>query len=160
MICQACGVEAPTKQVEFRQNIGALFMRFHRKIKGNLCKSCVHKNFWKMTGITLAVGWLGMISLVVAPIFIVMNVVNYLRCAGMPPVPPMARPPELTDQIMTALHPQAQQIMARLNAGEDAKKIAADVAYTSGATPGQVVLYIRGLVKAAQQQRPLPPLKS
>jgi len=43
MICQACGVEAPTKQVEFRQNIGALIMRFHRTIKGQLCKSCVHK---------------------------------------------------------------------------------------------------------------------
>jgi len=78
----------------------------------------------------------------------------------MPPVPPMARPPELTDQVMTALHPQAQQIITRLNAGEDMKKVAADVAYSSGVTPGQAVLYIRGLVKTAQQQRPLPPVKT
>ncbi|MGB8355946.1 MAG: hypothetical protein WCD79_18760 [Chthoniobacteraceae bacterium] len=112
-----------------------------------------------MTGITLAVGWLGMISLVVAPIFIVINVVNYLRCLGMPPVPHMARPPELTNDVMTLLQPQAQGIMARLNAGEDAKVIAVDIASTSGATPGQVILYIRGLVRAAQLQRPLPPVK-
>ena len=151
MICQACGVEAPTKQVEFRQNIGALILRFHRKIKGELCKSCVHKNFWKMTLVTLTVGWLGMISLVVAPIFIIMNIVNYLSCMSLQPVPPMARPPELTEQVMTALHPQAQQIIARLNAGEDLKKVAADVAYTSGVTPGQAVLYIHGLVQAAQK---------
>ena len=160
MICQACGVEAPTKNVEFRQNIGALVLRFHRKIKGNLCKSCVHKNFWKMTLVTLTVGWLGMISLVVAPIFIVINIVNYLRCLGMPPVPPMARAPELTNDVMTLLQPQAQGIMARLNAGEDAKVIAVDIASTSGTTPGQVILYIRGLVRAAQLQRPLPPVKA
>ena len=35
MICQACGVEAPTKYVEFYQNIGAIFMRFHKSIQGN-----------------------------------------------------------------------------------------------------------------------------
>jgi len=151
MICNACGVEAATKQVQFHQNIGALVMRFHRHIKGELCKSCVHKNFWKMTMVNLTLGWWGMISLVVTPVFIVMNLVNYLRCVGMPPVSPTATPPELTEPAMTSLRPQTEQIVARLNAGEDVKKIAADVAYATGVTPGQVFLYIHALVQASQK---------
>ena len=44
-LCQACGVEAPTKYVEFHQNVGALVMRFHKSYKGHMCKSCIHKYF-------------------------------------------------------------------------------------------------------------------
>ena len=95
IICQVCGIEAPAQFVEFHQNIGTLFMRFHRKIRGRLCKSCVHKKYWKMTGITLGVGWLGMISIVIAPIFIIMNTVRYLAVLGMPPG---ARVPVLDEQ--------------------------------------------------------------
>jgi hypothetical protein len=43
--CQSCGVEAPTKYVEFYQNIGALFMRFSKSIKGILCKNCINHCF-------------------------------------------------------------------------------------------------------------------
>jgi len=45
MICEACGIESATKHVEYHQNIGALIMRFHKTIEGELCKSCVHKYF-------------------------------------------------------------------------------------------------------------------
>jgi hypothetical protein len=31
-ICQACGCVAPTKYVEFYQNIGALVMRYHKSV--------------------------------------------------------------------------------------------------------------------------------
>lgn len=44
MICQSCGVEAPTKYVAFYQNIGALVMRFTRSAEGRMCKSsCTFK---------------------------------------------------------------------------------------------------------------------
>ncbi len=84
MSCQLCGAQAPTKDVTLYQNVGALIMRFHKKLQGSLCKSCITQNFWKMTLITLAVGWLGVISLVVAPIFIIANIIQYIRCLGMP----------------------------------------------------------------------------
>ena len=32
MICQSCGVEAPTRKVLFVQHIGAIVMFFHRRI--------------------------------------------------------------------------------------------------------------------------------
>ena len=87
LICQVCGVEAPTRYVEFYQNIGAVFMRFRRSIRGNLCRDSIHSRFWTMTSITLAVGWLGLISLIIAPIFIINNLSRYLTVLGMPRVP-------------------------------------------------------------------------
>ena len=86
--CRACGSNAPTKYVEFHQNVGALVMRFHRSVKGNLCKQCIHANFWKMTMTTLAVGWLGYISIILAPIFIINNICRYIGCLGMPSAHP------------------------------------------------------------------------
>jgi hypothetical protein len=82
--CQACGADAPTKFVEFHQNMGALVMRFRRRVRGNLCKQCINQHFWKMTGTTIAVGWLGVISLVIAPIFVINNVVRYIGCLKLP----------------------------------------------------------------------------
>jgi hypothetical protein len=82
--CQVCGVSAPTKHVEFHQNVGMLVMRTHRTVRGNLSKGCIHEKFWKMTGITVAVGWLGTISFILAPIFVVNNIVRYLSCLSLP----------------------------------------------------------------------------
>jgi hypothetical protein len=50
------GNEAPVKYVEFYQNIGMLIMRQHRSVKGNLCKRCIHGQFWKLTSVTVAIG--------------------------------------------------------------------------------------------------------
>jgi hypothetical protein len=90
MNCQLCGASAPTKNVEFHQNIGAIILRFNKKVQGNLCKSCVHKKFWEMTLITLFLGWWGMISLIVTPIFLINNIVRYIGCLGMPAAPALA----------------------------------------------------------------------
>jgi hypothetical protein len=161
VICQACGIEAPTRRVEFHQNIGALVMRFHQTIKGDLCKSCVHRKFWKVTLVNLTLGWWGVISLLMTPIFIVMNIVRYGSCLGMPPVPPRAARPVLTDELIAAMRPHAGQLIERLKAGEDLGKIATDIAGASGATPGQALLYLRTLIQTAkrnalQQANPPP----
>ena len=109
MICEACGVEAPTKHVEYHQNIGALIMRFHQTVEGDLCKSCVHKYFWKITVINLFLGWWGVISFFVTPVFILLNLVRYLLCLGMPPVPATAERPVLTDNVLAAIQPQTSR---------------------------------------------------
>ena len=54
--CQACRRQAPTRYVEFYQNIGMLVMRSMRAVKGHLCKRCVKRYFWQMTGLTLVTG--------------------------------------------------------------------------------------------------------
>ena len=78
MSCQSCNANVPTKHVVFLQNIGAFFMRFHKRCEGNLCKSCVSKYFWEYTLITLFFGWWGVISFFVTPFFLINNLVRYL----------------------------------------------------------------------------------
>jgi hypothetical protein len=78
MICQSCGKTAPTTYVAFYWNKGALFIRWYKYIKGEMCKSCIHQHFWEYTLINVTLGWWGVISLCVTPFFIINNVVRYI----------------------------------------------------------------------------------
>ena len=77
-VCQTCGVHAPVKYVEFYQNIGMLFRRQQRSIKGKLCKKCINKYFKKFTLVNLTLGWWGMISFFATAFFLVNNTFRYL----------------------------------------------------------------------------------
>jgi hypothetical protein len=83
MYCQACGRRAPTKYVEFYQNIGALIIRFGKSIKGDLCKTCINKYFWEYTLICLLLGWWGIISFILNWFFLINNIGRYLGTLGM-----------------------------------------------------------------------------
>lgn len=147
MICQVCGVEAPTKQVEFHQNIGALVMRFSRSVKGQLCRRCIDKNFWSMTGTTLVAGWWGVLSFCVTPVFIVNNVVRFIGSRRLAPVPLGARRPTLTDEVARRIEPHTEDAFRRLDSGESLETVTTAVAAASGATPGEVELFLRAVVK-------------
>ena len=73
-------MEAPTRHVGFYRNIGALIVRLSKSIDGDLCKSCIHRHFWSYTTTTVLVGWLGVISLIIAPFWILNNVGRYVPC--------------------------------------------------------------------------------
>jgi hypothetical protein len=77
-VCEVCGKSGELKYVVFYENRGAIVMRYHREIKGKLCADCINKYFWKFTLTTLLIGWLGVISLIVAPIYIINNVARYV----------------------------------------------------------------------------------
>jgi hypothetical protein len=153
MICQCCGVEAPTKYVAFYQNIGAIVMRFGKSVEGNLCKSCIHSNFWNLTGTTAVLGWWGAISFVLTPCFLLNNTCRYLFCLGMPPVPPGATAPRLTDEVAQRIIPHLQQLFDRVRAGEDMNQAVETTAMTAGATPGQVMLLVRAVLHQQQQEQ-------
>lgn len=150
MICQGCGVEAATKYVSFHQNIGALVVRFPSSIAGHLCKSCINKHFWKMTGTTLFLGWWGMISFIVTPFFLLNNMGRYLFCLGMDPVQPGAAPPRLTDEAIERITPHANNLFSRLNDGEDFATTAALIADLAGVTSGQVALFVHAVIESQQ----------
>lgn len=76
--CQICNSIGKTKYVKFYQNIGAIVVRFDKSIKGNLCKDCIAKTFWRFTLINLFLGWWGAISFFVNPFYILNNIYNYL----------------------------------------------------------------------------------
>jgi hypothetical protein len=83
-MCQACGAKAPTKYVEFYQNIGALVMRFSKSIKGELCKQCINKHFWEFTLVTLIGGWWGVVSFIMTPFLLLNNIGRYLFALNLP----------------------------------------------------------------------------
>jgi len=150
MICQSCGVEAPTRYVAFYQNIGALIMRYSTRIEGNLCKSCIHKHFWKMTLVNLTLGWWGTISLFVTPFILLNNLGRYMICLFMPSAHGATRP-QLTPDAVARLGPHTDEIIRRLNAREPAATLLDDIATRAGVTPGQVSLYIQELVAASKR---------
>ncbi len=150
MICQACGVEAPTKYVAFYQNIGALVMRITTSMEGNLCKSCIHEKFWRMTSITLLIGWLGMISLLLAPLIVLNNIFRYLFCLTMEPVPLDVTVPRLTSEDVKRIEPHTAGLLKRLRDAEPLIEVASDIAHKARVTPGQVLLCLRQI--AASQQ--------
>lgn len=148
MICQDCGVEAATKYVSFHQNIGALIIRFSRSVEGNLCKSCIHKHFWTMTGITAVLGWWGTISFILTPFFLLNNIGRYVFCLGMPAVTDGAKSPRLTHDVVERIQPYAEQLFKRLNRGEDLETVAASIAKSAGVTPGQVIRFIQAVASS------------
>jgi hypothetical protein len=151
MICQDCGVEAATKQVSFHQNIGALIVRFPKSVEGSLCKSCIHKHFWGMTGTTLFLGWWGTISFFVTPFFLLNNIARYLFCLPMPPVPAGAQAPRLTNEAVERIKPHAPDLFNYLNKGEDLETVTSVIAAKAGVTPGQVVLFVQAVVRAQSE---------
>lgn len=76
--CWICGAYGRTWKVTYRQNIGALFVRFHKKLPAELCRSCAGKYFWEYSLTTLFLGWWGVISAIVTPFFLLGNVISYL----------------------------------------------------------------------------------
>lgn len=155
IICQSCGVEAPCKHTEFHQNIGAFVLRFHRSAKGNLCKNCIHKHFWQMTFINATLGWWGVISFFVTPVFILINVFHYLAALGMDPVPPGAMAPQVTPDVTNKLGPYYQEIVNRVQGGQNIVPVAQDIAARAGVTPGQVIYYAIA-VSRRKEPPPLP----
>jgi len=84
MHCETCGVEAPTRYVEFYQNIGMLFARRTVSVKQNLCRVCIGRYFRSYSLTTLFLGWWGTISLVLTPCILLNNGFRYLMALRLP----------------------------------------------------------------------------
>jgi hypothetical protein len=119
-------------------------------VEGNLCKSCIHQYFWQFTTVSLFLGWWGIISFLATPVFILNNLVRYVLCLGMAPVPPGASRPQLTQELIARLRLHTESLIKRLKHGEELERVAEDVALRAGVTPGQVALYVHALVAASQ----------
>lgn len=83
MKCGRCGHEAPTKRVNFYRIVGAIVTCFSESTECHLCKPCVHDVFWKYTLINTTLGWWSMSSVIMTPLYILSNCLQYVMCAGM-----------------------------------------------------------------------------
>ena len=150
MICQSCGIEAPTRKVFFVQHIGAIVMFFHKRIGGLFCRNCVNKYFTEYFFITLVAGWWGIISVFATPVVLLIDLFNYFRAWTLEPVPAGANAPVLTDDAINRINPLSGDLIRRLNADEKLEAVAADIVARARVTPGQVVRYVQALI--AQQK--------
>jgi hypothetical protein len=150
MICQSCGIEAPTRKVLFVRHIGALVMFFHKRIGGLLCRNCVNKYFTEYFFTTLVLGWWGVISVFATPVVLLIDLFNYFRAWTLAPVPAGATVPVLTDDAIRRIQPLSGNLVSRLNAGEALDQVATDIGARAGVTPGQVVRYVQALAAQAK----------
>lgn len=147
MSCHVCGANAPTENVAFHQNIGMVIMRQTKHVEGDLCRRCIDSHFWPFTVTTLLIGWLGVISLFIAPIYIVINVYHFARTRSLadehaPGVGASLRsaPPQsvtLGEEARAKLAPFEPELRARLSAGEDFADVAFSVARKAGVSAAQ-----------------------
>jgi len=80
--CDECGSENNVRDVHYRQNIGAVYLRFSKERAGEMCESCATKYFWEMTLTTFFLGSFGIISAILSPFFILSNIVSYVKGAN------------------------------------------------------------------------------
>jgi hypothetical protein len=144
MRCQSCGENGDTKHVVFYQNIGMVIMRSSKTVEGELCKTCINQVFWKFTLITAVLGWWGMISLIVTPLFLINNIGRFLGTIGMkaPGQIPAAPHPtvSLTADARARLTPFVPEIQARISAGEPREVVCENVARKAGVSAYQAEL--------------------
>ena len=79
--CQICGAMRQTTLVTFEHNIGMLVARQTRRLQCVMCKTCLGKKYWEFQGKGLLLGPWGVISLIVTPIYLVTNTVNYVSAS-------------------------------------------------------------------------------
>jgi hypothetical protein len=112
MRCESCGLEAPTKSVQLHQNIGMLVMRRQQSMSGNLCKACIDSYFWRFTLGNMTLGWWGLISLVMTPIFLVNNLVQFIGSRGLGEIYTGSNAPTISPQARTQC-PHCQSLQTR-----------------------------------------------
>ncbi len=129
--CQGCKAEAVTRYCTFHQNIGMVLLRRQSEISGNMCRDCIDRAFWRTTSTTIAIGWLGVVSLIVSPFLVISNLYTYAKTLRMPPPPPHARQPDFSERTFNKALPHCTEAVAILEERNDkelAKAFIADEA--------------------------------
>jgi hypothetical protein len=184
MACEGCGAWAETRHVVFYYNIGLLVMRFHKSLDATLCKSCIHRSFWKFTAFNLFLGWWGLISFFCTIGFLLNNTVRYLGCLGMAPrpadggtPPPQAtvreagvnqaalnqaalNPVALSQASVDQLQPWLNPMWSRLQQGASVDQVAREYAPTTHCSEEQIALYLQALLAEYHRQAALAPSQS
>jgi len=83
-LCEKCLRPAPTAHIILHQHVGAVLLMFHKHIDANLCRECLDKTYNAFQAKTLALGWWGVASLVIAPFCLMLDGVRYNGVSGVP----------------------------------------------------------------------------
>lgn len=142
-ICQQCRVVAPTRRVAFHQNIGMFIARQVETTEGYLCRNGIGDTFWRYTLVNLTVGWWEVISLLVAPIFTISNLVYYVGSLNLPRVPHVPSRPLLSDEVLARLAPFEAEVLTCLRRGDPPELIAVALTERVDVTATQALVYVQ-----------------
>jgi hypothetical protein len=76
--CQICKQMRSVAAISFHRNVGMLILRRTYRLRGDLCKSCVNRAYWAFTWRNFVQGWWGTISLLITPVYFVMNTYSFV----------------------------------------------------------------------------------
>jgi hypothetical protein len=77
--CQSCKNMRQLQSVTYFRNVGMLVARRTVTVKGDLCRSCIHRLYWQFAGKNVLLGPWGMISLLITPVYLIQNTWTYSR---------------------------------------------------------------------------------
>jgi hypothetical protein len=128
-----------------------LVLRTSKNVKGDLCKACIDRHFWEFTLITLVLGWWGMISCVLTPIFLANNIYRFCTTLGMSKAggkavdaAPSEHPTlSLTADARARLTPFRGELAERVATGAEIDDVAADIARKAKVSAVQAELFAR-----------------
>ena len=75
--CQMCKQVRSVAAISFHRNVGMVIVRRTYTLRGELCKACMNRAYWEFTWRNFVQGWWGMISLVITPIYFLMNTYSF-----------------------------------------------------------------------------------
>jgi hypothetical protein len=78
MRCSQCGAPGPLWNVTLRKNIGIIAAHWRETTPMQACRRCIHREYWKRFAVLITIGWTSYYSIVIGPVFLVMNTANYL----------------------------------------------------------------------------------
>jgi len=77
--CKICGTQNLVQKLIFRETTSFIFVRNERLFDGVLCHACMWNIFVQFTSRTLFGTWLGIIGMILGPIYIVSNIFNLIK---------------------------------------------------------------------------------
>jgi hypothetical protein len=76
--CERCGRAGNTQLVLFKANVSFFIQRRYEEISGRFCFPCATKTFVGFEVATLFLTWWGIIGLIVGPLYLLHNVLEYM----------------------------------------------------------------------------------
>lgn len=137
--CDSCGNYGPVMHTTYHQNTGMLIMRQHRQAEGSFCRRCHVRLYAKLTLHTLFLGWWGTISLVLTPVFILMNTARFLASQTLPG----------STKVAEDLLEQKREYALNLLATKDLVTVVEVLVRDTGASQDQVLDWVEKLKKTA-----------
>jgi hypothetical protein len=85
--CTHCGLQAEVDDVTIMQIVGLVIVFQWKKMGGSWCRRCTDKELVPATLLSMFMGWWGLISFFLTPIFLAVNTWTFLKTRALTPPP-------------------------------------------------------------------------